>query len=187
MWPQRSRHFLRIGKRRFVTLLLLTDVKHFEQSTLDIVLSVLYDRLPQELTPGPQDGDPLVVSPYHLQRPYRYSSEGLEFSYYWVAPTTEYSIVAPRAKPAVLDEGDFSSKDKLLQVNQTLVVCVHAAPKSSTYKEPDASAQAIEEDPLIDLGVVARPTTLDQFIVRKSSSSNLTGASSQSSQPDSAT
>lgn len=185
MWPQRSRHFLRIGKRRFVTLLLLTEVKHFEEASLDLILSVLYDRLPQELTPGPQDGDPLVVSPYHMQRPYRYSSEGLEFSYYWVAPSSDYSIVTPRAKPGMQDEGDYSSKDKLQQANQTLVVCVHAAPKSSTYVAPAEAEIDLERDSLLDLGALARPTTLDRFFARESSSSNL--SSSQTAQSDNPT
>ena len=182
MWPQRSRHFLRIGKRRFITLLLLTELKHFEQASFDLILSVLYDRLPQELTPDPQNGNPLVVSPFNMQKPYRYSHDGLEFSYYWVVPTSDCSIIAPRAKPTLLEEGDYSSKDNLQQANQTLVICVHAAPKNKNFIAPEATAETDVEDPLLDLGAIARASTLDRFFAREGSSSHLSGPSSQSSQ-----
>lgn len=172
-WPVRSKHFLRIGKVHYVPLLLFTQVPHFTQETFDLVLSLMYDYMPQELTLDPKTGHPLVVSPFHAQRPNHVSNAGLHFCYYWIAPFNDVTVLAPREDSASNAPGDHTMRDNLQPTNMTLLLFVLSCPEpkgGATASNVEASQN---NDPLVDMSAIVRPTTVEHFFARESSSSSL--------------
>lgn len=129
-WPKRSKHFLRIGKSRFVPLLLFVRPSHFEKSTFDIILSILYDKLPQELVLDPKSGFQIVASPFDAQRPCQCSNDGIRFYYYWTPTPTTCSILTTKAKTDTEALTNGISSDILSPTNMTLIVCVRTCPNS---------------------------------------------------------
>jgi len=181
-WPRRSRHFLRIGKSRFVPILLFVQSSNFGDESLDVILSSLYDKLPQELVLEPHSGMQMVASPFHPLRPCHVNIDGLHYCYYWIPTPNVYNLVVERDK-LDLNQMDGKEKDSLFPTNMTLILCVLSQKKVGNQDVSSTSNVETNGDLFMDLSAVARPTTVSHYFASNASSSLAESTAASSNEP----
>jgi hypothetical protein len=136
----------------------------------DVILSVLYDKMPQELVLDPKKGFPIVSSPFHAQRPCHFSNDGIHFYYYWTQTPASFSVLAPKTTVDTEALTSGISSDSLEPTNMTLILCVLTCPAPNNQKT--TSSTASDESYGLDHGSVSlnAPTNVVQYFSKESSS-----------------
>jgi hypothetical protein len=177
-WPRRSRHFLRIGKHRFIPVLLFVQPSHFTRENFDVILSVLYEKLPQELALDPQSGNQMVASPYHPQRPCHYSNDGLHFCHYWITTPTPYTMLIPKTHQEMSGVADEFDSEQLSHSNRTLIICVLTSPNLERDNMVSSTSSIPLDDPMVDMSAITRTSNVSQYFSKASNADQSDIASS---------